>query len=95
MASIGARASSMKDLKSLTIPDSVLSIGDFAFSGCTALADITIGKGVLSVGKAAFSGCSELKKVNYRGSSSRWRYVKIGSGNDDLRFAVIVYDFAD
>ena len=47
----------------ITIPDSVTSIGDYAFSGCSRLASVTIGNGVTSIGSCAFGGCSRLASV--------------------------------
>ena len=41
----------------LIIPDSVTSIGDYAFFGCTGLTSITIGNGVTSIGDSAFRDC--------------------------------------
>lgn len=43
-----------KNLTSVTIPDSVKSIGSHAFSGCTALTNINIPGSVTSIGKYAF-----------------------------------------
>ena len=39
---------------SYTIPNSVTSIGDYAFRGCTGLTSITIPNSVTSIGKHAF-----------------------------------------
>ncbi|MGN0854582.1 MAG: leucine-rich repeat domain-containing protein [Kiritimatiellia bacterium] len=47
----------------LTIPDSVTSIGSYAFSGCSGLTSVTIGDGVTSIGSDAFAGCSGLTSV--------------------------------
>ena len=47
----------------LIIPDSVTSIGDYAFSNCTGLTSVTIGNGVTSIGDSAFKGCTGLKSV--------------------------------
>ena len=50
-------------LTSITIPDSVTSIGTYAFSGCTGLTSITIPDRVTSIGGAAFSNCSGLTSI--------------------------------
>ncbi|MBR2296384.1 MAG: leucine-rich repeat protein [Clostridia bacterium] len=44
-------------LKSITIPDNIISIGYSAFDGCTSLTSITISDGEFLKGKVAFSGC--------------------------------------
>ena len=41
----------------LVIPDSVTSIGEYAFYGCSGLTSVTIGNGVTSMGNYAFDGC--------------------------------------
>jgi hypothetical protein len=48
---------------SVTIPDSVTGIGDFAFSSCKGINDITIPNRVTSIGKFAFSDCTGLTSV--------------------------------
>jgi len=50
-------------LKTVIIPDSVTSIGQYAFSGCSGLTDITIPDRVTSIGSSAFSGCSGLTDI--------------------------------
>ena len=46
-----------------TIPDSVTSIGDYAFYVCSSLTSITIPDSVTSIGDSAFSGCSSLTSI--------------------------------
>jgi len=50
-------------LTSITIPNSVTSIGGGAFWGCSGLTSITIPNSVTSIGGWAFSGCSGLQWV--------------------------------
>ena len=46
-----------------TIPNSVTSIGETAFYGCTGLTSVTIGNSVTSIGNQAFNKCSGLTSV--------------------------------
>ena len=47
----------------LVIPDSVTSIGGYAFCGCRRLTSVTIPDSVTSIGDGAFSGCFKLVEV--------------------------------
>ena len=51
------------EITNLVIPNSVTSIGDYAFVSCSGLTSITIGSGVTSIGYAAFGYCSGLTSV--------------------------------
>ena len=50
-------------LSSITIPDSVKSIGDYTFYNCSSLTSITIPDNVTSIGEYAFSNCSSLTSI--------------------------------
>ena len=50
-------------LKSVTIPDTVTSIGHHAFSGCTSLTTANIKGTVNNIEEGCFSGCLSLREV--------------------------------
>ena len=51
------------EITNLIIPNSVTSIGERAFYGCSGLTSVTIPNSVASIGNSAFSGCSGLTSV--------------------------------
>ena len=52
-----------RNLKSITIPDGVSSIGERAFASCKALTSITIPDSVTSIGREAFASCEALTTI--------------------------------
>ena len=50
-------------LTSLTIPDSVTSIGNSVFSGCYSLTSLTIPDSVTSIGTSSFADCPSLTSI--------------------------------
>ena len=50
-------------LKKVVIPDSVTSIGNYAFRDCSGLTSVTIGNGVTSIGNNTFYNCSKLTSI--------------------------------
>ena len=60
---------------SITIPNSVTSIGDGAFEWCTGLTSITIPNSVTSIGDAAFADCTGLTSVTIPNSVTSIGYA--------------------
>lgn len=68
-----------EEIKELVIPNSVTSIGNYAFSCCSGLTSVTIPNSVTNIGYEAFYGCSGLTSVT------------IGSGIKTIDNLVFVY----
>ena len=62
-------------IKSLTIEDGIITIGNWAFSNLTALISVEIASGVEIIGEDAFSGCDSLTSIEIPDS-----ITLIGSG---------------
>ena len=53
------------NIKSVKIPDTVKTIGKYAFAGCSMLEVVTIPAGVETMGEGAFYGCTGLLVLNF------------------------------
>ena len=53
-----------RDLTSISIPNSVTNIGEYAFWECSSLTSINISNSVTHIGSGAFSDCSSLTSIN-------------------------------
>ena len=58
---IGEYAFSNSNLTSVAIPDSVLSVGQYAFNYCTQLQEVTLPHGLKSIAEGMFAYCYELQ----------------------------------
>ncbi len=75
----------------LIIPNSITSIGDFAFIGCISLTSVTIHDSVTSIGEDAFYGCLSLKGV-YITDMKAWCKISFGGYNTNpLYYAKNLY----
>ena len=62
--------------KNTIIPNSVTTIGDYAFRGCSGLTSVTFGNSVTSIGYQAFYRCSALASVIIGSSVTKiWDYA--------------------
>jgi hypothetical protein len=55
--------SQLRELKKLTLPESVVRIGSEAFEYCEALEEIYIPDTVMAIGNSAFSNCKRMRNV--------------------------------
>ena len=68
--------------KTTTIPNSVTSIGDYAFRYCTGLTSVTIPNSVTSIGSNAFEECSSLTSITIPNSVTSigdWAFFECSS----------------
>ena len=63
LTEIGDYSFRENNITSITIPNSVTSIGESTFRNCTSLISIEIPNSVTSIGASAFSGCTGLASV--------------------------------
>jgi len=57
------------NLKSITIPDSVVAIDEDAFAYCMSLTDVTIPSSVMGIGPGTFASCYSLSEITFEGSA--------------------------
>jgi hypothetical protein len=70
-----------RSLTSVTIPNSVTSIGSGAFNICDNLTSVTIGSGVTSIEDGAFSFCTNLTSVSFQGTITSGGFNNDAFGN--------------
>ncbi|MBR6760263.1 MAG: leucine-rich repeat domain-containing protein [Alistipes sp.] len=77
-------------IKSISLPQSVTSIGEVAFGGCNSLITITIPEGVTSIGEAAFQDCTNLESIIFDNCNPKMKYSQF-EGCHNLK----IIDFGD
>lgn len=65
------RSDPIREIKIITISDSVTTIGENAFNGCTSLISLTLGHSVSTIENKAFYNCYSLKSLNIPKSVTR------------------------
>ena len=64
--------------KTTTIPNSITSIGEWAFWSYSNITQITIPNSVTSIGDEAFKDCSNLTSINFTGTKAQWNSIDFG-----------------
>ena len=67
---IGTNAFRNARISSLSIPASVVTIGDGAFRGCSGITSLTLAEGLRTIGTVAFLGCNQIPSVTLPASLS-------------------------
>ena len=89
VTTIGKSAFRMSDVKSITLPDTVTTIQDYAFAFAKELENINIPEGVTTIGKNAFNGCTSLSYVQLPESlTSIEMYAFDGSGLETISLPI-------
>ena len=57
------------NVKAIKLPDTVKSIGDFAFAGCAMLESLTIPANVEEIGEGAFAECTAMETLTFASGS--------------------------
>ena len=63
VTAISVGAFYLSTITSIEVPDSVTSIGEMAFWGCTSLKSVKLSTGVAKIDKNAFGSCSALQEI--------------------------------
>ena len=88
---IGDFAFSWSELTSVVIPEGVIYIDEYAFSGCESLVSVSLPSTMETIGTAAFNNCTSLELVKYNGTETKAAEIAIGESNDYLLNATLEY----
>ena len=75
LTAIGDAAFEGAGLTSVSIPESVKSIGLLSFNGCTALASVTLTAGTTEIGDFSFNGCAKNLVISCPAGSAAAAYA--------------------
>ena len=66
------------DIKSISIPNTITTIGAYAFAACDGLTSVVIPNSVTSIGASAFESCSSLKSITLSNQITRIEEKMLG-----------------
>ncbi len=92
-----------KNIKTIVLPDSLVSIGKYAFYGCTSLETASFNmKGDVSIEEYAFAGCTSIESVSFASGedisieeyafSGCHSLISINFGNSNISLADYAFD---
>ena len=76
-------------LKKFTIPSGIKGIGAMAFWGCDNLKEVVLPSSVTEIFEMTFAQCPKLTRINYGGTKSEWKKIKVEEGNEQLTKATV------
>ena len=96
VTTIGYEAFARRNITNITIPDSVTTIGAYAFGWCSSITSITIPDSVTWIGESAFIGCSSLNEFKGKFASEDGKCLIIdGVLNSSARAGLTEYTIPD
>ena len=66
-------------LISISVPDSVTTLEEYAFGSCTNLKSIIIPASVTEIVNYTFLGCEKLEYINFEGTQDQWNAITKGT----------------
>ncbi len=80
-----------KEEDSFIIPDTIITIEEYAFNCCCNLESITISNSIEYIGYGAFDYCPNLKNITFKGTIEEWAAIeKSESGWDNISTSKII-----
>lgn len=82
-----------KLLTNAVLPDTLTTIGAYAFDGCTSLKSVTIPASLTSIKYYAFGSCGNLETVYFLGTEKQWNSISFGAGNEFIKSANVICNY--